>query len=118
MIFENVCQETKAKLTQTLQKLKEAKEEGEQIRADCQAMIKRYQVETNLVSNSLFDTNIMMGSKVWGKLVGNIYVCHSVCFQESEEMKSISLNHELKQKVSELQKHTKSIATQDEVWDL
>ena len=31
-------------------------------------------------------------------------------------MKSISLNQELKQKVSELQKHTKSIATQDEVF--
>lgn len=51
MIFDDICQETKAKLTQTLQKLKEAKEEGEQIRADCQAMIKQYQVETNLVSN-------------------------------------------------------------------
>ncbi|CAB4008727.1 Hypothetical predicted protein [Paramuricea clavata] len=68
--------ETKTKLTQTLQKLKEAKEEGEQIRADCQAMIKQY--------------------------------------QESEEMKSISLDQELKQKKSELQKHTQSIATQDE----
>ena len=68
--------ETKTKLAQTLQKLKEAKEEGEQIRADCQRMIKQY--------------------------------------QESEEMKSISLDQELKQKVSELQKHTKSIATQDE----
>jgi hypothetical protein len=33
-------------------------------------------------------------------------------------MKSISLNQELKQKVSELQKHTQSIATQDEVEDL
>ena len=64
MIFDNVCQETKAKLTQTLQKLKEAKEEGEQIRADCQAMIKRYQVGTNLVSNSLFDTSIVIGLKV------------------------------------------------------
>ena len=39
-------QETKTKLAQTLQKLKEAKEEGEQIRADCQAMIKQYQVNS------------------------------------------------------------------------
>lgn len=68
--------ETKAKLVQTTQKLKEAKEEGEQIRADCQAMIKQY--------------------------------------QESEEMKSNSLDQELKLKESELEKHTKSIATQDE----
>ncbi|XP_028391499.1 coiled-coil domain-containing protein 186-like [Dendronephthya gigantea] len=68
--------ETKTKLTQTLQKLKEAKEEGEQIRADCQAMIKQY--------------------------------------QESEEMKSISLDQELKQKESELQKRRISSATQDE----
>ena len=37
-------QETKAKLVQITQKLKEAKEEGEQIRTDCQAIIKQYQV--------------------------------------------------------------------------
>ena len=42
----------------------------------------------------------------------------SIYFQESEEMKSISLDQELKQKKSELHKHTQSIATQDEVEDL
>ena len=36
--------ETKAKLTKTEQKLKEAKEETEQIRRNCQEMIKTYQV--------------------------------------------------------------------------
>ena len=39
-----VKQETKNKLLQVTQKLKEAREEGHQIRADCQAMIKQYQV--------------------------------------------------------------------------
>jgi hypothetical protein len=42
-------------LTQTLQKLKEAKEEGEQIRADCQAMIKQYQVNSFLYFNNQDD---------------------------------------------------------------
>ena len=36
--------ETKVKLTKTEQKLKEAKEETEQIRRNCQEMIKTYQV--------------------------------------------------------------------------
>lgn len=44
-LFFHVNQETKAKLVQITQKLKEAKEEGVQIRADCQAMIKQYQVK-------------------------------------------------------------------------
>lgn len=44
-MFFYVNQETKAKLVQITQKLKEAKEEGIQIRADCQAMIKQYQVK-------------------------------------------------------------------------
>ena len=37
------------KLAQSTQKFKEAKEEGEQIRADCQAMIKKYQVDATLI---------------------------------------------------------------------
>lgn len=44
-LFFHANQETKAKLVQITQKLKEAKEEGSQIRADCQAMIKQYQVK-------------------------------------------------------------------------
>ena len=39
-----LLQETKNKLSQVTQKLKESREEGLQIRADCQAMIKQYQV--------------------------------------------------------------------------
>lgn len=39
-------QETKIKLLQVTQKLSEAREEGLQIRADCQAMIKQYQVRS------------------------------------------------------------------------
>ncbi|XP_048584681.1 coiled-coil domain-containing protein 186 [Nematostella vectensis] len=69
--------ETKTKLTQVTNKLKEAKEEGEMIRANCQALIKKY--------------------------------------QESEEMKSNSLDHKLKQKEDELRKHEQEIADQDEV---
>ena len=48
-----VTQETKTKLTQVIQKLKETKEEGEQIRADCQAMIKKYQVEMSDSSSKI-----------------------------------------------------------------
>lgn len=69
--------ETKAKLVQITQKLKEAKEEGIQIRADCQAMIKQY--------------------------------------QESEEMRSNSLDSKLKAKEVELKRHEQEIADQDEV---
>ncbi|KAJ8317463.1 hypothetical protein KUTeg_005367 [Tegillarca granosa] len=66
--------ETKTSLEKTLQKLKEAKEETEQIRRDCQAMIKTY--------------------------------------QESEEMKSINLDQELKvftKTVQEAQNTIKSL---------
>lgn len=69
--------ETKAKLAQVTQKLKESREEGLQIRADCQAMIKQY--------------------------------------QESEEMKSNSLDSKLKAKEVELKRHEQEIADQDEV---
>ena len=44
MLYHYFNQETKNKLMQVTQKLKEAREEGLQIRADCQAMIKQYQV--------------------------------------------------------------------------
>lgn len=69
--------ETKNKLMQVTQKLKEAREEGLQIRADCQAMIKQY--------------------------------------QESEEMRSNSLDSKLKAKEVELKRHEQEIADQDEV---
>lgn len=69
--------ETKTKLSQVTQKLKEAKEEGLQIRNDCQAMIKKY--------------------------------------QESEEMKSNSLDNKLRAKEVELKRHEQEIADQDEV---
>lgn len=69
--------ETKNKLSQITQKLQEAKEEGLQIRADCQAMIKKY--------------------------------------QESEEMRSNSLDCKLKAKEVELKRHEQEIADQDEV---
>ncbi|KAL9983864.1 hypothetical protein ACROYT_G006107 [Oculina patagonica] len=69
--------ETKNKLLQVTQKLKESREEGLQIRADCQAMIKQY--------------------------------------QESEEMRSNSLDSKLKAKEVELKRHEQEIADQDEV---
>lgn len=69
--------ETKTKLSQVTQKLKEAKEEGLQIRNDCQAMIKKY--------------------------------------QESEEMRSNSLDNKLRAKEVELKRHEQEIADQDEV---
>lgn len=69
--------ETKTKLAQVTQKLKEAKEEGLQIRNDCQAMIKKY--------------------------------------QESEEMRSNSLDNKLRAKEVELKRHEQEIADQDEV---
>lgn len=46
-VNSNSCiytQESKAQLTATSKKLKQAKEEGEQIRADLKTMIKQYQV--------------------------------------------------------------------------
>ncbi|XP_031568951.1 coiled-coil domain-containing protein 186-like [Actinia tenebrosa] len=70
--------ETKTKLSQTTQKLKEAREEGEMIRSNCQALIKKY--------------------------------------QESEEMKSSSLDQKLKEKEDELKKNEQEIADQDEIY--
>ena len=43
-LFVNVFQETKVQLEKMTVKLKEAKEETQQIRQDCQAIIKTYQV--------------------------------------------------------------------------
>ena len=61
-------------------KLKETKEEAEQIRRDCQAMIRQY--------------------------------------QESEEMKSASLDSELKKKEKELKHHEQELLDQQEVFQI
>ncbi|KAK3610428.1 hypothetical protein CHS0354_016605 [Potamilus streckersoni] len=68
--------ETKVTLEKTIAKLNQAKEETEQIRKDCQAMIKTY--------------------------------------QESEEIKSNSLDKELRQKESELMLHLQQKSSQQE----
>ncbi|KAL5022505.1 hypothetical protein ScPMuIL_001660 [Solemya velum] len=70
--------ETKKLLDQTNLKLKEAKEETDQIRRDCQRMIKTY--------------------------------------QESEEIKSNSLDQKLKAKESELKMNLKEKSSQEEVY--
>ena len=44
LLHTHTLQETKSQLTMTLKKLKEAREEGEQIRADLKTMIIQYQV--------------------------------------------------------------------------
>ncbi|XP_072027408.1 coiled-coil domain-containing protein 186-like isoform X2 [Amphiura filiformis] len=69
--------ETKVILTKTEQRLKEAKEETEQIRKNCQEMIKTY--------------------------------------QESEEIKSNSLDHKLKEKQVELTQHLQEKSDQMEL---
>lgn len=71
-------QETKAKLVQTTQKLKEAKEEGEQIRADCQAMIKQYQVSfSETVLNSILELVYKFRDKIKKKRKNLIHVFKS-----------------------------------------
>eukprot|EP00118_Oscarella_pearsei_P000508 m.5131 g.5131 ORF g.5131 m.5131 type:complete len:789 (+) comp12169_c0_seq2:90-2456(+) len=70
--------ETKAKLQSVSAKLKSTKEEAEQIRSDCQAMIRQY--------------------------------------QESEEMKSASLDTELKKKLRELKQQEQELVDQQEVF--
>lgn len=61
----------------TTSKLQATKEEAEQVRADCQQMIKKY--------------------------------------QESEEMKSVSLDQELKKKQEELKQQEQELSDQQEV---
>ena len=54
-ILNTVClfQDTKSQLSATTKKLKEAKEEGEQIRQDLKQMIAQYQSSEEMKSNTL-----------------------------------------------------------------
>ncbi|KAG1664565.1 Coiled-coil domain-containing protein 186 [Nymphon striatum] len=70
--------ETQSKLEKVHQKLLETREESEQIRRDCQDMIRRY--------------------------------------QDSEEIKSVSLNKELKVRTTELEMQKRRKSEQEEVW--
>lgn len=72
--------ETHAKLEQCQTRLKDMREEAEQVRRDCQEMIRRY--------------------------------------QESEEIKSVSLDHELKRKESELEEQKMVKENQEEVYQM
>ncbi|GBL96002.1 Coiled-coil domain-containing protein 186 [Araneus ventricosus] len=73
-------QETQTKLEHTLHRLNEMKEEAEQVRKDCQEMIK--------------------------------------CYQEAEEIKSVKLDSQLKQKLSELEVQKQEKSDQDQVYQL
>ncbi|GFR27275.1 coiled-coil domain-containing protein [Trichonephila clavata] len=73
-------QETQAKLDHTVHRLNEMKEEAEQVRKDCQEMIK--------------------------------------CYQEAEEIKSVKLDSQLKQKLSELEVQKQEKSDQDQVYQL
>ncbi|GFW13592.1 hypothetical protein TNCV_1210581 [Trichonephila clavipes] len=73
-------QETLAKLDHTVHRLNEMKEEAEQVRKDCQEMIK--------------------------------------CYQEAEEIKSVKLDSQLKQKLSELEVQKQEKSDQDQVYQL
>ena len=53
MIVPLYSQETKGQLTSTTKKLKEAREEGEQIRQDLKRMIAQYQDSEEMKSNTL-----------------------------------------------------------------
>ncbi|KAH7983898.1 hypothetical protein HPB52_015128 [Rhipicephalus sanguineus] len=68
--------ETQAKLEQAQLRLRDLREEAEQVRRDCQEMIRRY--------------------------------------QESEEIKSVSLDHQLKEKLSELEEQKMEKESQEE----
>ncbi|XP_075532660.1 coiled-coil domain-containing protein 186-like isoform X1 [Dermacentor variabilis] len=70
--------ETQAKLEQAQLRLRDLREEAEQVRRDCQEMIRRY--------------------------------------QESEEIKSVSLDHQLKEKLSELEEQKMEKESQEEVY--
>ena len=52
-----VLQETKTQLTSTAKKLKEAKEEGEQIRSDLKRMITQYQVRRTSLALTQFNSS-------------------------------------------------------------
>ncbi|GIX93390.1 hypothetical protein CEXT_302101, partial [Caerostris extrusa] len=73
-------QETQSKLDHTMHRLNEMKEEAEQVRKDCQEMIK--------------------------------------CYQEAEEIKSVKLDNQLKQKLSELEVQKQEKSDQDQVYHL
>lgn len=70
--------ETQAKLEQSQLRLRDLREEAEQVRRDCQEMIRRY--------------------------------------QEAEEIKSVSLDHQLKEKLSELEEQKMEKESQQEVY--
>ncbi|KAK8769370.1 hypothetical protein V5799_014164 [Amblyomma americanum] len=70
--------ETQAKLEQAQLRLRDLREEAEQVRRDCQEMIRRY--------------------------------------QEAEEIKSVSLDHQLKEKLSELEEQKMEKESQEEVY--
>ena len=93
-----ILQETKAQLATTTKKLNQAREEGEQIRSDLKTMITQYQVsETVCQSMSSMDCG------------GG---------QESEEMRSNSLDVKLKETEKELKAHEQEIADQQELHTL
>ncbi|GIY88512.1 hypothetical protein CDAR_187051 [Caerostris darwini] len=73
-------QETQSRLDHTMHRLNEMKEEAEQVRKDCQEMIK--------------------------------------CYQEAEEIKSVKLDSQLKQKLSELEVQKQEKSDQDQVYHL
>lgn len=73
-------QETQSKLEHTLLRLQQTREEAEQVRKDCQEMIR--------------------------------------CYQEAEEIKSVSLDHQLRQKLSELEVQKQERSDQEEVYQL
>lgn len=72
--------ETQAKLEQAQLRLRDLREEAEQVRRDCQEMIRRY--------------------------------------QEAEEIKSVSLDHQLKEKLSELEEQKMEKESQQEVYHM
>ncbi|XP_035208502.1 coiled-coil domain-containing protein 186-like isoform X2 [Stegodyphus dumicola] len=73
-------EETQVKLEHTVQRLNEMREEAEQVRKDCQEMIK--------------------------------------CYQEAEEIKSVKLDSQLKQKLSELEVQKQEKSDQEQVYHL
>ena len=92
-----MLQETKSQLTVTSKKLKQAQEEGEQIRSDLKTMITQYQVP----STTDVCTPALLG-----------------VLQESEEMRSNSLDVKLRKTEKELKAHEQEIADQLELHTL
>ncbi|XP_067129441.1 coiled-coil domain-containing protein 186 isoform X1 [Centruroides vittatus] len=72
--------ETQTKLEHTLLRLQQTREEAEQVRKDCQEMIR--------------------------------------CYQEAEEIKSVNLDHQLREKLSELEVQKQERSDQEEVYQM